>query len=269
MTGMNGSLASLILTLSVAAFLIRGKAGARDLALKLLGTAVLGVLPNVLLWVAWEPTSSTGQPQGTIQLAEKLFFLFGSSFNVAGFSDRWPVSLAVVIATILAAGLVIKQQSSGSGDLPQGTFAAGLLVSIVLLAAVASGRGGNYNEWNNVISMHYGVLTVFIPIFSWGIISISRNVFLRTSVALVLIVTSIFGYSINVAWKVAAQSSQNILIAKASADIAGGLDSLRVAEKHLSLLSWRLDKENRDMVKTGLDFLKSANLHLYPADALE
>jgi hypothetical protein len=206
---------------------------------------------------------------GHLDLFEKIFFLFGSSYNIAGFSERWPVSLIVLALAGIAISLLVRERIWRQPDRPEGAMAAGLFVSLTLLIAIAVGRGGNYSDWSNVMSMHYGVLTVLIPIFSWGLISLSRNAALRISVACILLITSAFGYAVNSAWKISTQILANVQIDKARSDIANATDSLQVAERHGALLSWRIDDENRQMIKNGLDELRSANLPLYPADAQE
>lgn len=269
LTGINGSIASIILSLSIAWSIAKNRKGVKQFELKLLGIVLLGAVPNTLIWSTWKPTSASGQSQGPLELAEKFFFLFGSSFNIAGFSDRWLISLLVASLASVAAVVIVNGRTWSYQDRNERPFAAGLFVSLILLAAIAGGRGGNYSDWSNVISMHYGVLTVLIPIFSWGLISLSRDAALRISVACILLITSAFSYAVNVTWKISTQLVVDVQIDRAKSDIASATDSLQVAERHGALLSWRLDEENRQMIKTGLDKLRSANLALYPADAQE
>ena len=96
------------------------------------------------------------------------------------------------------------------------------------LVAIAAGRCGNYSNWSNIMSMHYGILTAFNPIFSWAGVLASNWTFLRFFVEMLLIASSTFGSSKIFVWKAQVQASTNIQISKAQADLQRGSIHLRL-----------------------------------------
>jgi hypothetical protein len=263
--GLNGMVMSSGLTLVFLIYLsfeaLRSKRPGKLSTYSLIA-AVLFV--NIILWKSWSPSSASNLAHfDPVEFSRFLFGLLPAAFVIFAFSDVWWKD-AFIIALLLGASFSIWQKLvQRRWGLSDTVLTGTILVTLFLVASISGGRNVGTGGWNSVLCMHYGYLTIFIPLLSWILVSSGD----RTSWKILLGVVSVFlfawAFQTNAVWRwsnVSAVSSHQKMILQ---ELARGTKPDVVTDRFLLDFTWKDEPVYRQEVAQGISTFRDHGYTLY------
>jgi len=218
---------------------------------------------DIALWLTWRPSAAAHPPVNLIAVSQFAYgMLLGSlgtySFSGSGFKF-------VILCFLFAVACVQLSRSAARNALGLVELAstAALLSSFAVVVAVAVGRSSHQGGWNNVLTFHYGYLTVLIPVVSWIVSTskLSRRACLLASIPAIVLFGGAFIQ--NAKWRfdysVGATRQQSQVLA----DLMQPIGSAQVAEQHILDFYYIDTPQTRSQVASGLATLRALGAPIY------
>ena len=256
--GVNGLLFSTVITVGMVGWVLLNKAGSPVARLSVLAVLVL----EVILWLSWHPTAASSVDG--LNLAELFLYIYNlmpSSMGVFAFGGvLWKTSLILLVfipAMILCALRLLRRTLT----LQDFILALVAVSSFVIMLSVAVGRSKIQGPWSSGVAMHYGSMSIFIPVMSW--IIVSKRLPARTAAVLgvVLVGTYLSAYLTNLDWRenviAGARAHQQELVK----EMQSGEKTEVIVEKFYTDFS--VGEENKPKVVRGIDAFRAAGSKLY------
>jgi len=261
--GMNGVIFSSVLIILVASFsLVKHRYTLKLNVLSLL-LICLVFLENVFIWLLWTPSAASSGITNISSLLECFFKLLPASMVVYTFSNAiWNIGFVLVGLLLAAYGLYRAVRNEGLSYILL-IAAAIITATLALVASAAIARSKAAGDWDNTLIMHYGFLTVLLPIFSWIIISkyCQKKITVVFGVVAVIVFTS--AYFDNYKWRYefanSTQDKQRII-----ANALKENDDVRdIVEKFNRDFTWSDSYDAKQAVVVGLEELRQFNFPIY------
>ncbi len=256
--GMNGVIFSTTLTIGLIFFLCK-----KNKLLFLLSAGVL--VENALLWFLWTPSSASEGILSFQTIAEIFLKLLPSSMIVFMFNDsELKIGIIVILLTAVIYGFFKKWKGKELSFIDI-LLGLSLLASFAIVLSIATGRSKVQDGWNNVLAMHYGYLTVLLPIIAW--ICISKFFNARISLLVGIIGITIFGaaYKKNYSWRDEYVRSvfekQNDIYS----ELKKNTNTKALVDKYALDLNWKDDEASKKGVVHGLSILRKHKIPIYTA----
>ncbi|MGY2137203.1 hypothetical protein ACW9I8_11375 [Pseudomonas reactans] len=256
--GVNGMLFSTVITTGMVAWLFLNN---NDSPIAKRSFSVV-LLLEATLWLKWNPTAASSTDGLNLPEFFTYFYnLMPSSMGVYAFDGTsWKACVIIILflLSVFYCALSLLKKSLNLNDVILILAAA---ASFVVMLSVAVGRSKIQGPWNNGVAMHYGSMSLFIPLACWMIIS--KRLPTRATIALGLVLTGIYllAYMKNLEWR------ENVIL-QASAHqeevikaLQSGVPPEVIVEKYFSDLS--VGDENRGNVATGINLFRAAGSPLY------
>lgn len=265
--GLNGMVVSSLLTLIMAAYLAWERltipASARATAYAILTASAV---TNALLWILWRPSNASNVQINNLSVAgiARFFYgLFNSSLIVYAFrGTAWKFS---ILAMLLASGLwfgcrsILRKSRQPLSDVAM--FGV-LCATVLLMLSVAVGRS-KYESWSPGLEMHYGVLTVLMPIVSWIIVSSSVNCRMSAMIGVLLVALFARAYVANWDWRFAYISDSKAENRAVQRQIALGGDTRAIAQEYMKDFFFVDNAYTRSLVASGIKILRREGGRIY------
>jgi hypothetical protein len=210
-----------------------------------------------LLWVFWRPSAASNVDSFSLALIVQFFYgLFNSSLIVYAF--QYPAWKCGILALLLAAALGFGCRSlmrRSERPLSDVALLGMLCATILLMLALAAGRS-KYQSWAPGLEMHYGFLTIIMPIVSW--IIVSSNVNRKTQVVVGVLLVALFARAFMANWNwrftyVANSWAKNRAVQR---EIAAGGKAQNVVQKNIRALFFVDTPLTRSVVTSGIEILR-------------
>ncbi|MGB8887959.1 MAG: hypothetical protein WCC87_14610 [Candidatus Korobacteraceae bacterium] len=200
--GMNGLVASSCATVAMMGWLLLcrvSKVPVRQTrAIYLL--LALNLVVDIALWASWKPSEVANVGHFNVyNFGRFIYCILPSCFVLYSFTDIWWKSDLVLL--LLLGAVVIFCLSLRRWRLSEFSCFLGIVCSIAVLASVAVGRSKLHEVWDPALGMHYGYLSILIPLLSWVIISSKLPTEWTVILSLVLIITFGKAFQVNAKWR--------------------------------------------------------------------
>jgi len=256
--GLNGMVISSVLTLVFAVYFVWKRLATSTptrVSVFAILTACAGT--NVLLWIFWRPSAASNLHTFSVPASAHFFYgLFNSSLIVYAFQNtEWKFcALALLLTAALWFGCrsIARKSNRPLSDM---ALLAVLGATIVLMLSLAVGRS-NYESWAPGFEMHYGFLTIMMPIASW--IIVSSNINRKAEIAAGVLLVALFAraYIVNWQWRfeyVSDSRTENRLVQR---EIATGGSSQDIARKYMRDFFFIDTPDTRSVVTSGIEILR-------------
>lgn len=193
LTGMNGALPAMGASVAFLAWAIWRR--------KPLGNILLFSIPlatTAVIVATWSPETLDTQSQ--INAGEFLNYTIGlTTGSFTYFLQNYETLSRVIIAALIVCAVVsIALRTSLKKIDDEDVFVAVFFaIYMCLIVSISYGRAKLQGGWDNGSAIHYGVLTVFVPVISWMIISTAapRLAVLPLGAALLIFGACVFNVS--------------------------------------------------------------------------
>lgn len=199
--GMNGAIFSSVLIAGVITYLIGEKELSGKTFYTIKSLVALVVIENIVVWSLWSPTSATGVETNIVGLIEIFFKLLPASMAVFTFSGMgWKIAV-ILLGLMLVVYLSVHHFGNEKRSFSDFFLRLALLASLLVILSVAIGRSKAQGGWNNVLAMHYGYLTVLLPILTWLFVSKRLGPKFSALIGLVGVIIFARAYQENYIWR--------------------------------------------------------------------
>jgi hypothetical protein len=161
-------------------------------------TALVSV--QLALLSTWRPSAATTAGLEPARTLDFLFNLQASGFSVATFPSPL-LCAALVVALLLATFVLLARRLRAPDFAPlEATLALTLLACEAMLASIALGRAAAQGSWNGGIAMHYGSLSLMLPLVCWIVVSHGPRGRIQNVVGLAALAVGTYTYATGVVW---------------------------------------------------------------------
>jgi len=259
--GMNGLLFSIVFTLAMLVWFAFPQATPRNLPA--LGAFAVVLVINVVIWRAWTPSAASAVGAFDIrELVRYMYSLIPSSMGVFSFKHISWKFLTVTALLVAALTICLRRLKNHALTLQDFVLAVAVLASFLVMLSVAVGRSKAQGEWNVVLAMHYGFMSVFMPVCSWIIVSKWIPERASSTIGVLLAVVFYVAFVDNANWRygvVNSSGQQQEEIVKA---MQSGTDATTLADTYVK--NFTVDSpQNRLDVANGITAFRAAGAPLY------
>lgn len=135
--------------------------------IRTLATGSAAALCTILiigLWATWTRSGTVQQTAAWPDIATFFAGLLGASY-LPPTSSAW---MSCTVALLVISACFAKSHAEPSGNMQRQHLAILLLLTAISqLLAVAWGRTSYQNGWQPTLAMHYGILSMLLPILGW------------------------------------------------------------------------------------------------------
>jgi hypothetical protein len=201
--GINGMVMSSALSAALAGYFIHERLKGQPIhPLSTYCLLVLCIGLNIILWRCWIPSAASDLHHfAPLELATFVYGLLPSSLVVYSFTDTWWKSALVLALVLSAAWIVSSKIWRGNLTFADFALASTLAATLFLVFSISSGRAKGDGGWNSVLAMHYGYLTIFLPLVSWLLISSQLSIKWSNLLGILLVVVFARAFQINAVWR--------------------------------------------------------------------
>lgn len=260
--GMNGVLFAVVSTGGMLAWLLVPRARPRNVSAITVFAAVL--LIDIVIWSKWTPTAASSV--GGLQIAgfvRYMYSLVPSSMGVFSFQHISWKFLTVAALTIAAAVICVRQLKKRALTLGDFVLGVGALASLLVMASVAVGRSSQ-GQWNVVLGMHYGFMSVFMPVCGWLILSKHTPERIGSLVGVLLAAIFYVAFVNNSDWRYEVANSSAAHQREVVKAMQTGTDAKVLADTYVK--DFTIDNpQNRSDVANGIVAFRAAGATLYGA----
>lgn len=134
---------------------------------------VMVVLTNFYLWLNWSPSAASSLGPSFIPTIEFFFGLFNSSLVVYAFKNIEIKTLLLFFLFFVGILCVNRPNTieNNLGSVSKLALIGSLASTILLMFGLACSRSTYQEGWSPGLEMHYGFLTILVPITSWVVVS--------------------------------------------------------------------------------------------------
>lgn len=255
--GMNGLLFATCGTVAMIAWLLSTRSSKQTVGF------IVALVIELIIWKAWKPSAASGTSGANIrEVGVYLFGLLPSSMGVFSFSSvGWKFA---VVALLGLAGLAVILLKLRKRELTLNDYlmAVGAAASFIVMLSVAVGRSKAQGEWNSVIGMHYGSMSLFLPALTWLIVS---KRFPRAGAVVGVFLLGVFlaAFVVNAQWRSGVIDSSNAHQQEIVAAMKAGTPAEDLAKKYFTDFNWLDDATHRAAVIDGINAVRSVGAPLY------
>ncbi|MFM0087598.1 hypothetical protein PQR46_11780 [Paraburkholderia sediminicola] len=259
--GMNGLLFATVSTVAMLVWLAFPRATPRNAPA--LGAFAVVLLIDVVIWLAWTPSAASAV--GAFDIREFIRYMYSlipSAMGVFSFKHISWKFLTITVFLVAALAICLRQLKNRALTLQDFVLALAALTSLLVMLSVAVGRSKAQGEWNVGIAMHYGFMSVFMPVCSWIIVSKWIPERVSAGIGMLLAVVFYLAFVDNADWRYgvvnsSAQQQEEIIKAMQS-----GTDAKVLADTYVK--NFTVDSpQNRSDVANGITAFRTAGATLY------
>jgi len=217
------------------------------------------------IWLSWRPTDATGFEFNALEFFKFMVGLLPSSMLVYAFDEAWWKAALIFVLLCLAIALFARD-TLRKFNFGQFVLMCGVGASLLIIASVSLGRAKAQGGWASIIVMHYGYLSILIPIMSW--IVVSKGLPRVWSAMLGVLLFAVFAktFFVNLDWRKAwverAQQHQNEVM-KA---LHESNDIEPVVERYTLDFTWSIEPPFKAAVIDGIKILRQIHAKPYMYD---
>lgn len=218
------------------------------------------------LALVWKPSIATSAAAGTTPEAIVLFLqgMVKSWLGVYAMgADGWKTAFAVAVI-VAGMGVCLARawrswRAKGARIGEMLLLLAVLTQSLVTICVVAISRAGA-QPWSPGLELHYGYLTILIPVCCWVAISTAVPRRLLSGLSLVALAGVAFVYVFNVEWRVGASRDGYSEVVAAEAALLSGMPARKAADEHIRQLYYVDTPDARSSVTGAIELLRTLPL---------
>jgi hypothetical protein len=259
--GMNGLLFATVSTVAMLVWFSFPRATPKNVSALSAFAAVL--LIDLVIWLAWTPSAASAVGAFDVrEFVRYMYSLIPSAMGVFAFKHISWKFLTVTMLMVAALIICLRQLKNRVLTFQDFVLALAALTSLLVMLSVAVGRSKAQGEWNVVIAMHYGFMSVFMPVCSWIIVSKWMPERVSSTVGVLLAVVFYLAFVDNAKWRYgvvnsSAQQQEEVIKAMQS-----GTDAKMLADKYVK--SFTVDSpQNRLDVANGITAFRAVGATLY------
>lgn len=264
MCGMNGLVTSTVVIAILVTFyaweIIRSK-GLRRRGALYIALAACSAL-NVFLWATWTPAGASSLAPSLEKSASFFIGLVNSSLVVYAF-DHAALKAGLLIALVAAAlWAAFWKMRKGTLEACDVALFSVLTATLVLMLALAVGRSTYQGGWSPGLEMHYGYLTIMMPMVAWMMLPVGA----RSSMVIGVALVAVFGkaYLENAHWRFGYIANSTLSTYAAQLEVAdSSIEAGIVASRNMSQFFWMDSNQTREYVITGIQLLRVHGGYLY------
>ncbi len=259
--GMNGLLFATVSTVVMLVWFAFPRATPRNASA--LGIFAVVLVIDVAIWLAWTPSAASTVGAFDIrEFVRYMYSLIPSSMGVFSFKHISWKFLTVTALLVAALTICLRQLKSRELTLQDFVLALAALTSLLVMLSVAVGRSKAQGEWNVVIAMHYGFMSVFTPVCSWIIVSKWVPERVSSTIGVLLAVVFYFAFVDNADWRYGVVNSTGQQQEEIIKAMQSGTDAKTLADKYVN--NFTVDSpQNRLDVANGITAFRTAGAALY------
>jgi hypothetical protein len=199
LNGINGMIMSTVLSACMVAHCAAEyrskKGGYGKLAYLLLA---LDAIVNILLWLNWTPSSVTVFSQVSAgKSIDFLYHLLPAGFIFYALEGVWWKFILILALTAAAAWVLLRKLRGGQANLADFALASVAVGTVGVMWSIAIGRSTLWDGWDPDITLHYGFLTILLPLASWIVLSAQLRTRWSAAIGLALVVLFARAYQFN------------------------------------------------------------------------
>lgn len=259
--GMNGLLFATVSTAAMLAWLAFSRATPRNVTALAAFSAVL--LIDVVIWLAWTPSAASAV--GAFDIRECIRYMYSLIPSVMGVFSFKHISwkfLTVTLLLVAALAICLRQLKNRALTLQDFVLAVAALTSLLVMLSVAVGRSKAQGEWNVVIAMHYGFMSVFMPVCSWIIVSKWIPERASATIGVLLAVIFYLAFVDNANWRYGVVNNSALQQEEVIKAMQSGTDAKVLADTYVK--NFTVDSpQNRLDVANGITAFRAVGAALY------
>lgn len=255
--GLNGMVLSSFLAMLVVGYFVVERVRKRaKRGISVYAAAVIVLLTNVLMWLNWTPSgASAAGGLSIVGVAKYMYGLSNACLVIYGRENFW--AFGILIMLVLSALFFGIRSSFKDEDrgLSHVTMLGALCATLLLMVSIAAGRS-SYMGWVGGADMHYGYLTVLMPITAWIIVSANVGRKAQGIIGLILVSLFAFAYLENSQWRYRNTAETRVQNLLAKQQLATSIDAQSIADKYISDYFFVDDLATRTAVAKGISLLR-------------
>ncbi len=257
LTGMNGVLPALGAGIAFTAWAIW--------RWKPFGTVFLFAVPMIIashILASW--TAYAGSDQSSVSAYEFFDYAIGlTTGSFAFFLQRYETLARVVVISLMICAMTslvfrLNRRQLDDADLLVG---ACLAIYVCLLAAISYGRAKIQGGWEPGSAIHYGVLTIFVPILSWILVSKNAPKYTAELLGAILLTIGMWVFQVNGDTRMWYINYNNPLQAKTLKDLASEKPIDEIAKENIT--QFHAGMPGIHEVTDGIVAFRKAHAELY------
>jgi hypothetical protein len=256
--GMNGLLFAACSTAAMLAWLfVKRTAGTTRPVLLFMAALLI----ELVIWKAWRPTAASSTDLDLHLIGRYMYSLIPSSMVVFSFHRIFWKFLTIFALFAAALAICLQRVRSRTLTLEEFLLGVGAACSFVVMLSVAVGRSKVQGPWSQGIAMHYGMMSVFMPVLSWILVSKYLSARVSSLVGLALAAVFIASFQANSEWRfenIENSSAHQTEIVRA---MQSGESETTIADKYLA--DFTIDKQHEKDVTGGIDAFRADGAVLY------
>ncbi|WP_143026217.1 hypothetical protein [Paraburkholderia fungorum] len=259
--GMNGVLFAITESIGMLVWLFYPRTTPRNVPAIAMFAVVLAI--GALIWVKWVPSaaSSVGGINSRVFI-RYIYSLVPASMGVLSFQNTFFAFLTVSLLLTGMLAFMAQKLKSRSLTLDDYVLAIAALASLMVMISVAVGRSKAQGEWNNVLGMHYGLMSVFIPVCSWLIVSKWLPDRASSLVGIALAAMFYIAFIENAQWRYSVVNSAGEHQTQIVQALQAGTDAKVLADTYVN--DFTIDTpQNRSDVANGITAFRADGATLY------
>jgi hypothetical protein len=258
--GMNGVLFATCSTIATLGWLFAKRPAGTTRAVVLF---MLALLVELVIWKTWKPSAASGTDLNLQLVVRYMYSLIPSSMIVFSFQHISWKFLVVSGLFIASMGICLRRLISRTLTIEDFLLVLGATCSFVVMLSVAFGRSKAQGQWNSVIGMHYGMLSIFMPALSW--IVVSKFLSPRVSAAVGVLLAGVFlaSFIANSDWRFSVINSSTSHQNEIVAAMKSGMTPDALADKYFPDFNWLNDPTHRASVTDGIKAFRAAGATMY------
>ncbi|CFR02275.1 Uncharacterised protein [Yersinia frederiksenii] len=261
--GMNGVIISTFITVSILPYLLYIKNKNGYINNYLISFVIFTLLINMVILLLWAPTSASTSESNIFDFIEILIKLMSASMAVYIFNDSTWKFLLIPIVFLFSCYVIFNKIKNKNINFSDYFIFVSLIGTLAIIASVALGRSKIQGGWGGVLAMHYGFLTILLPVLSWIIISTYSRKIIIIPVAFLMVIIFSYAYKNNYEWR--SENVQSTLDKQMS--IYSGFkstdNSQELVDKFIHEFNWKDDDNSKKTITSGIDLLRVYGYPIY------
>lgn len=221
--------------------------------------AMFALLVLLLLSVlyAWEPSGASKEASKISEIIKIFLLLQPSSLSILSFNKTALFSVFIALLLLVSFYQLYKKARSSSFEAMDAIVLLPLICTEALVLSIAAGRSGTQGGWSNVLIMHYGFLSVLIPIFCWIILSSTLSRFRHFVLTWICLFIFMSAFVVSFDWRLELSTLTIEKQKRVEHDLILLKDLDLLLDKHVLALTWKDRDSDRKYVKEGLRVLRA------------
>lgn len=269
-TGINGLIFATVLSLGSFAFFFFDHQKLRIKSDKLQFIFAFVVLTGIILhWVFFQSSQVTGLSVDFQYVAEVFIKLIPSSMLLFATGSPALMSLIIIIPLMFVGWYFFSRTKGRRFTNLDLVLGIGVLSSLAVVLSIPVGRGAFHGGWRPDLIMHYGCLTVLLPILAWAVISSTLEN--KSLLVLGFLVVGFFGFVFisNYDTRFAYEESRVTMRQDVYKALNEEQDIDKIIDKHILQFWYKDEPWGREKVKRGITALRKYDYPIYKLEDSE